>query len=286
VTVRIVDVSNYQGQVDWSAVVASGVAGGIVKATEGTGFTDGQFIRNWTALGRAGARRGCYHFARPGSSSPTDQANRFLTVVGTTLPTDILVLDLEVGDGDLSWWALTFLEAVQGATGNLPWLYSYAPFVTAHLHDVNVGRYPLWLAAYQSTPPPAPAPWRSWVLWQHTDKAQIPGITGLCDESVGELTSNTPTIQAVKPMYDPPIGPIAAVWQRDGTGDVIAAVSPAGAVYAWGVKWMGNTAGKDYWGNRQAAAIGPRPDGVMPGYRITATSGENYDLPDGLDKLA
>jgi hypothetical protein len=98
------------------------------------------------------------------------------------------------------------------------------------------------------------------------------------------VTDNPPAPKGVAPMYDPPIGPVAAVWQREGTNDVIAAITPDGLVYAWGTRWAGNVAGKPYWGPRKAAAIGARPDG-QPGYRITATSSEAYDLPDGLDAL-
>lgn len=85
----------------------------------------------------------------------------------------------------------------------------------------------------------------------------------------------------VTPMYSPPLGPFAAAW-LDDHGRVISAVTPDGRVY-WG-KWWGNVAGKPYWGNRVAADIGARPDG-QDGYRITATSGELYDLPDGYDQL-
>jgi GH25 family lysozyme M1 (1,4-beta-N-acetylmuramidase) len=281
--VRLPDVSSYQGMVDWAQVLGSGRAGGIVKASEGMNFIDGQFIRNWNALGDLKAVRGCYHFARPGSSLPAQQAQKFLGVVRTWKPTDLLILDLEVGDGNLSSWALGWLHEVQSQTGIVPWLYSYGPFIRQHLTDPALAAFPLWLAAYQDRPPACPPPWKTYQLWQHTDKATIPGIGGQCDESVGTLdqpASPAPT-QAVKPMYDPPIPPIAAAW-LDDQGRVISAVSVDGNVY-WG-KWWGNVSGKPYWGNRKAATIGPRPDG-QPGYRITATSGENYDLPDGLDRL-
>lgn len=81
----------------------------------------------------------------------------------------------------------------------------------------------------------------------------------------------------VKPMYDPPLGPIAAVWQ-DESGKVLAAVSPTGDVYAWGVPHVGNFSGNSWWGNRRAARIGARDDG-RSGYMVTATSGEKYRLP-------
>jgi hypothetical protein len=96
------------------------------------------------------------------------------------------------------------------------------------------------------------------------------------------LQRGAPQTQGVvKPMYDPPLGPIAAAW-LDPDGKVISAISPDGKVF-WG-KWWGNVAGKDYWGSQVAAGIGARPDG-QPGYRITATDGAVYDLPDGRDKV-
>lgn len=110
----------------------------------------------------------------------------------------------------------------------------------------------------------------------HGDPGAIP-ITAL----LAGIAAPAPEPKETKPMYDPPLGPIAAAW-LDDQGRVISAVSPIGQVF-WG-KWYGNVAGKPYWGDRVAALIGPRPDG-NPGYRITDTAGESYDLPDGLDQL-
>lgn len=81
--------------------------------------------------------------------------------------------------------------------------------------------------------------------------------------------------QKVKPMYDPPLGPIAAVWQ-DTKGRVLAAVAPNGDVYAWGVPYRSwPTKAKDF-GDRQAAQIG-QAEGLPAGrYTITSTSGNTY----------
>lgn len=120
-----------------------------------------------------------------------------------------------------------------------------------------------------------------WCGHQHVPENDH-GDPGAINMSRLLLRGTSPLV--VSPMYDPPIGPIAAVW-RDETGKVIAAVSPNGDVYAWGCRWMGNVNGKTYWGpNRRAAAIGPRPDG-QEGYLITDTANEKYQLPDGIDKL-
>jgi lysozyme len=186
--IRIPDVSDYQGAVNWPQVLASGRAGGICKATESTNYVAETFAANWVALDRLGATRGAYHFARPGDSGATIQAQKFLAAVGTWKGTDLLVLDLEVGDGNLSGWALEWLGTVQRLTGGIvPWVYSYGPFIRQHLDDARLAAFPLWLAAYQANRPTCPPPWKAYHLWQHTDKANIPGISGPCDESVGTL---------------------------------------------------------------------------------------------------
>lgn len=77
----------------------------------------------------------------------------------------------------------------------------------------------------------------------------------------------------VVPMYDPPLGPIAAVAQ-DENGRVLCAVAPDGSVYAWGVPYSGGPAGKNYFAGRRAARIDIAADGG--GYIVTATTGEKY----------
>lgn len=230
--IRIPDCSNYQGLVDWAQVVGSGRAGGIVKCTEGVAFIDGQFIRSWTALGNLKAARGCYHFARPGSSSPEQQADRFTGIVATWKPTDLLILDLEVGDGDLSAWALGWLNRVHATTGLTPWLYSYGPFIRAHLTSPQLAAYPLWLAAYQASPPPCPAPWKTYELWQHTNAAVIPGISGPCDESIGTLT--VPPISEAAAMARVANAVPGSPRRRPGFGpEQFAFMAYDGAMYAY-----------------------------------------------------
>jgi lysozyme len=195
----IPDVSNYQGHVDWNAVLASGRVGGICKATEALSYVDPTFAANWAALKTLGATKGAYHFAQPASTVPEVQADKFLSVVALPDPADLLVLDIEVGTGDLSKWALTWLDRVLAKTGIRPWLYSYGPFIRDHLTDARLADYPLWLAAYSSKAPPAPPPWKTWQLWQHTDRATIPGIRTLCDESTGTLAAPAPPPPATPP---------------------------------------------------------------------------------------
>src|SRR5262249_5104026 len=80
-TLEGVDVSHWDGAIDWSKVAGSGRAFAIAKATEGTSFLDPQFHTNWTGMKSAGLVRGAYHFFRPADSGVA-QADWFLSSVG------------------------------------------------------------------------------------------------------------------------------------------------------------------------------------------------------------
>lgn len=92
------DVSRYQGTVDWQGAWANGARWAYVKATEGTTFQSPTFPEQFQGAGDAGLIRGAYHFARPDLSGATEQATHFVdhggnwTADGRTLPP---ALDLE-----------------------------------------------------------------------------------------------------------------------------------------------------------------------------------------------
>lgn len=285
--IRIPDVSDYQGDVDWNAVIRSGCSGGICKATEGTSFTAKTFARNWATLGALNVVRGAYHFARPGRSSPEAQADYFLRALGDSWkPGDLLVLDLEDGAWNLDVFALKFLDRVEQRTGLLPWFYSYAPFIKVHITDPRLSRYPLWLAAYTSRVPAAPAPWARWYLWQRTDKASIPGIKGACDESVGDpgaINQAQPAamapaiIKEIRPMWEPPLQVVDFLpyWKGSG-GYMLFADGGIGAVgdapYRPGQQPLGNP----YWAGKRPARIERLGE---DGYRVWSTDGGHYEYP-------
>lgn len=227
--VRIIDTSSNNGVVDWAAVLRSGVAGGIIKATEGTGYRNPTFPAGWAALGQARAVRGAYHFAHP-DQDPIAQADFFLSYVAPQglEATDLLVLDLEIGTGNMDAFAWNWLVHVQAETNIRPWFYSYGPFIRAHLTDRRLASFPLWLAAYQPNPPSAPPPWSAIQLWQHSDSASIPGVSGRCDESVGTF----PPVTEAQAMARVP-NPVAA-HRRPGAGpEQFAIMALDGAMYAF-----------------------------------------------------
>jgi GH25 family lysozyme M1 (1,4-beta-N-acetylmuramidase) len=74
-TVNGIDVSHYQGSINWTSVRNSGIEFAFIKSTEGTSYKDTQFNTNYVAAYNAGVIRGAYHFALPDRSSGAVQAN-------------------------------------------------------------------------------------------------------------------------------------------------------------------------------------------------------------------
>lgn len=186
-----IDVSGWQGGVDWGAVRRSGRLFAFAKATEGQTFVDKTFLNN--RLGMAGAGmvlRGYYHFARPDRNSAVAEADHFLRTVGTFGPGEVPVLDLEVAPGaGVGDWAAEWLALVERGTGRTPILYSYQ----SYLYSVPTARltgYPLWIAAWGNNDgripasPPKSDRWARWTFWQYTSNATVPGVVGRVDDSV------------------------------------------------------------------------------------------------------
>ena len=87
-TVKGVDVSHFDGAIDWAAARRDGVAFAIIKATEGTSFVDNHFATNWTNTRANGIIHGAYHFFRP-KSDPVAQADFFVQVAGSPKSGDL-----------------------------------------------------------------------------------------------------------------------------------------------------------------------------------------------------
>jgi len=186
-----VDVSGWQGAVDWRAVRSSGRLFAFAKATEGQTFVDSTFAANRVGMAGAGMTlRGFYHFARPDRNSAADEANHFIRTVGPLAPGEVAVLDLEVAPGPgVGDWAAEWLARVAQATGRTPILYSFQ----AYLYSIPTSRlsqYPLWVAAWGAddgtvpASPPRTDRWSRWMWWQYTSKAVVPGVMGRVDDSL------------------------------------------------------------------------------------------------------
>jgi GH25 family lysozyme M1 (1,4-beta-N-acetylmuramidase) len=242
------DVASYQhphptsahphGQpINWHKVKRAGKEFAIVKATEGTSYTnpyfDGPYYHDYADAAAAGLAHGAYHFARPALpivSTATAQAKYFANVVGSVTTPDTLppALDLEVTGGlnppQLVTWAQVFLLKLRQLTDRTPMLYTYPSFYDSDLADVKaLTRYPLWMAHYGTSQAPVAD------LWQYTSSAHVNGIVGNVDMSkfVGARKLNWPTLSD---------GTVATPWKAAPPGppqSVGAAITGTTATIHW-----------------------------------------------------
>ena len=183
-TNRGVDVASYQGRIDFDAL-KNDVSFVIAKATEGTGYLDSTFDRNWTEAKRVGLIAGAYHFARPDLGLKAgEEATYFLSALGTLEGSELLALDYEVNwDGAVVPWCKEFLDEVRLATGIVPYIYLNMSLVRRHnWSSVIAAGYPLWLAYYDEQPDIVPqTPWPTVAIKQWTSSGALAGIKGRVD---------------------------------------------------------------------------------------------------------
>lgn len=188
---HFIDVSAYQGVIDWKKVRSFGIIAAYLKATEGMHWNDQQYQSNRAAAAKAGIHVGAYHFAS--AYDGVLEAKHFLKVIGSIGPKDLKpVLDFEVNPRGqspsyLRNYAYNFNTTVHQRTGVWPMFYSYASFI----EGLQIGRpygNGLWIAAYGRNdgvehPVYAPAPWKKYVAHQFTSRGKFPGIAGNVDIS-------------------------------------------------------------------------------------------------------
>ncbi|GAA1957499.1 lysozyme [Kitasatospora viridis] len=184
------DVSSYQGNVDWATVAANGGSFAYVKATEGTGYTNPYFAQQYNGSYDYGLIRGAYHFALPNASSGATQATYFVnhgggwSADGKTLPP---ALDIEynpygatcygLSQSAMVSWIASFSNTVDSLTGRYPTIYT-----TTDWWSTCTGNYggfgatnPLWIARYNTSPGTLPNGWSYQTFWQYADSGTFPG---------------------------------------------------------------------------------------------------------------
>ncbi|MHB8450619.1 MAG: GH25 family lysozyme [Mycobacteriales bacterium] len=187
------DVSSYQhpnsAPIDWPSVAGAGQRFAIVKATEGTFYTNPYYSQDVAAAQAAGLFVGSYHYAHPDESAAA-QADMFAQTIGNMRDGELPpVLDLEesggLGTAALISWTQAFLGRLQSDTGRVPMIYSYPSFWQSSMGNTTAfDSYPLWLADYTNAAEPwVPGGWSSYTLWQYTDQDSLPGIQGAVDDS-------------------------------------------------------------------------------------------------------
>jgi lysozyme len=180
--VRGIDISHYQGAIDWSKVKTDGLSFVYVKATEGADGVDDDFAANWAGAKGAGLARGAYHFynfCKTGS----EQAAQFIKTVPADADALPATIDLEESADcktrpskaafrkDLA----AFVSKVQAAYGHRPILYLNYTIYNLYFKGED-DAYKLWITDVKNAAPEMPdnAPWTMWQYGWHGTVAGIP----------------------------------------------------------------------------------------------------------------
>jgi lysozyme len=188
-TVFGIDVSQYQGTIDWSKLKKEEKPDFvIIRATAGKDNKDNRFDKNWKAAGEQEILRGAYHYYRPDENS-AEQANFFIKNVKLNEGDLPPVLDIEKYSRvqsltSLKTGLLNWLKIVEEHYDVTPILYTYNKFYTSTIiHDERFDKYPLWIAWYNVNGNPDDIT-SNWVFWQFSDQGRVKGIEGDVDLNV------------------------------------------------------------------------------------------------------
>ncbi len=187
-----IDVSEYQGDIDWDEV--STIFGEhqihfvFIRATAGKDKVDAKFAKNWKAQKKPRILQGAYHYYRPDENSIA-QAGNFIAHVKLKKGNLPPVLDIEQISTIQSLERLKtglhkWLNKVEKHYGVKPIIYSGSSYFTKYLKR-EFKDYTLWVANYNRTKVPVRHDWK---IWQYSDKGRVKGIDGKVDINVFDGT--------------------------------------------------------------------------------------------------
>ena len=189
-----IDVSIWQGYVNWPRVARAGIDFTVAKATEGTGVVDPWYARNAIRARNAGVLFTAYHYARPrrGGRNARAEADFFLRHARLQRGDLVPALDLErtgnLDDARLVRWTLIWLQRVHHKLGVMPMVYSNPGFWMAHMANstaiAKAGYEILWIGHWDTRRPLVPAKrWagEGWTFWQYTNCGHVAGVSGCVD---------------------------------------------------------------------------------------------------------
>ncbi len=193
-----VDVSEFQGDIDFKELKDAGYHYVYIRTGEGTSFTDPNFEENYTKAHQAGLEYGFYYFVTATDTTDAiNQARRFASLIAGTDYTLRAAMDFEtfgsLSKSEINEVAIAFMRELESLTTLTPILYSDANNVI-NTWSVELGKYPLWVAAYEglTTPKDYILPtndiWPHWDCYQFTDELRVDGINGYVD---GNLFTST-----------------------------------------------------------------------------------------------
>ena len=181
-----IDVSEWQGRINFKEVAESGIEVVYIRASEGTSYIDPYFMDNYRGAKENGIRVGFYHFLTATTTEEAEREAKFFVSNIKGLEQDCkLAMDFEVFNGlgreEINRISKVFLEKVEELSGKECVIYSDASNARDVFDEELAKKYPIWVADYFVDEPANNGKWDSWVGIQYSDKGRIKGISGNVD---------------------------------------------------------------------------------------------------------
>jgi len=161
-----IDVSGWQGNINYEQVKNAGIDIVYMKSSEGSGFVDPYFNQNYTNAKANGLKVGFYHYVTARSREEAiAEASFFVSVISGKTPDCRLAMDFEsfgsLGVAEINEIGLTFMQTVQNLTQKEMVIYSDTSNASS-VFGGELTNYPLWVAQYEVEEPTPNGNWNTW----------------------------------------------------------------------------------------------------------------------------
>ena len=162
-----IDVSHWQGDIDFASVKRSGISVVYMKSSEGRSFIDSNFEKNYSNAKANSLKVGFYHYVTARTvDQARDQAIFFARVIAGKSPDCRLAMDFEdfgeLSINEINEISKVFLETLEKETGVDVLIYSNS-YSAKNIFGEELTKYPLWVANYNVSSPSGNGKWQTWV---------------------------------------------------------------------------------------------------------------------------
>lgn len=185
---RGIDISEFQGEIDFEEVRRSGIEAVYIRAGAGE-YTDEYFAENYERARAAGLKIGFYHYVTARSVEEGRRQARFFASLAAGREPDMrLAMDFEyfgsLSVSQINAISEAYLDELTALTKRGAVIYSDLSNARNIFSRALAEKYPLWAAQYGADEPSANGKWHEWVGFQYTDEGRVGGIYGNVDRNI------------------------------------------------------------------------------------------------------
>lgn len=182
---RGIDVSEWQGDIDFRKVKEAGIEVVYIRAGQGFSYEDAKFERNYEEAKKNGLKVGAYHYVTARNTDEAKlQAQFFVSLISKKQIDCRLAMDFEsfgnLSREEINKIALEFIKEVERLSKKEVVVYSNT-YDATNIFNKEVAEYPLWVAQYGVSSPQDNGNWNNWIGFQYSSTGRVNGIEGNVD---------------------------------------------------------------------------------------------------------